>query len=105
MVFTWQSDTAGHYDVTLLQHADGRTVSVLQGKVERRRHMRSVIARNFLTAGDWQVQIQVHTAPGQTGHSSFWLRVRYVERFVDTRYLDTAATTAAWDTRRSSSRA
>jgi hypothetical protein len=98
VVFTWQSDTAGHYDVTLRQQPDGRAVTVLQGRVERQRHMRSVIARNFLTAGDWQVQVQVHTAPGHTGQLSFWLRVRYVERFGDTRYLDTAATTAAWDT-------
>jgi hypothetical protein len=98
VVFTWQSDTAGHYDVNLRQRADGRAVTVLQGKVERGRDMRSVIARNFLTPGDWQVQIQVQAAPGQTGQLSFWLRVRYVERFMDTRYLDTAATTAAWDT-------
>jgi hypothetical protein len=98
VVFTWQSDMAGYYDVTLRQRHNDREVTVLQGKVERGRDMRSVIARHFLAPGDWQVQVQVQAAPGQTGQLSFWLRVRYVERFVDTRYLDATATTAIWDT-------
>ena len=97
VAFTWQSDTAGYYDVTLRRLHDDREVTVLQGKVERGRDMRSVIARNFLTPGDWQVRVQVQAAPGQTAQVSFWLRVQYVERFVDTRYLDATATTALWD--------
>jgi hypothetical protein len=98
VVFTWQSDTAGHYDVILRHRHDNREVTVLQGKVQPGHDMRSVVTRNFLTPGDWQVQVQVHASPGQTGWLSFWLRLRYVERFVDTRYVQAETTTATWDT-------
>ena len=98
VVFTWQSDTAGHYDIILRHRHDHREVTVLQGKVQPGHDMRSVVARNFLTPGDWQVQVQVHASPEQTGWLSFWLRMRYVERFVDTRYVHAETTTATWDT-------
>ena len=96
--FTWRSDMAGLYDVTLRQHHTGRVVTVLQGKVARGKDVRSMIAQNFLTAGDWQVRLQVQPPQGQAGWLSFWLRVQYVDTFADTRYLDAEATTAIWDT-------
>lgn len=98
VAFTWDSDTDGHYDVTLQQESASRRVTVLQGKVQRGREMRSVIARNFLSPGDWQVQIRVASASGHTGQLSFRVQVRYVERFADTRSLQTDETTAVWDT-------
>jgi len=96
--FTWRSDMTGHYDITLRQQHVSRAMTVLQGKVERGKAMRSVIAQHFLAAGDWQVQIQVQPPQGPIGWLSFWLRVRYVDTFADTRYLDADATTAIWDT-------
>lgn len=96
--FTWRSDMAGRYDVTLQQHHDSRVVTVLQGQVERGKAMRSVIPQNFLAPGDWQVRVQVQPPQGPAGWLSFWLHVRYVETFADTRYLDAEATTALWDT-------
>ena len=98
VVFTWHSDMAGRYEVVLSHLHEQRQVTVQQGVVQRKQEVRSVIARNFLTAGGWRVQVQVQPAEGKAGLLSFALRVHYLETFAATRYLDAQDTTADWDT-------
>jgi hypothetical protein len=100
--FSWRSDTAGRYDITLLRRRDQRQITVQQGTVRRHTVVHSTVPGQFLTPpGDWRVRVRVQTdTEAQTGFLAFWLHVQYVERFGDTRYLDPEATTARWDTAR-----
>ncbi|MGQ4809675.1 hypothetical protein NKDENANG_03098 [Candidatus Entotheonellaceae bacterium PAL068K] len=103
VVFTWESDMAGRFEVALQPRHQAREVIAQQGKVTRQETIRSAIARNFLSGGDWRVQVRVYPPQGETGTLSFWLRVQYEETFADTRYHDTettTTTTVSWDTAR-----
>ncbi len=96
LTFSWRSDTNGRYDITL-QHRQHQ-ITVQQGSVQRNEDIRSAIARNFLSPGDWRVQLRVQPETGQPGQVSFMVRVHYQDGFADTRYRNEEATTTAWDT-------
>lgn len=97
VAFSWQSDTAGRYEVVLQNPQQHRGVTVQQGSVSRQREMRTTIGRNFLTTGDWRVELHLQPSDGFAARLSFTLRVQYLETFADTRYLDVDATTAVWE--------
>lgn len=96
--FSWHSDKAGRYAVSLQNPQEQRQVTVQQGMVQRQQEIHIRIAQSFLTPGGWQVQLRVQPAEGQSGFIAFTIQAYHRETFATTRYLNTETTTATWDT-------
>ncbi|MDH3600106.1 MAG: hypothetical protein OEU26_10760, partial [Candidatus Tectomicrobia bacterium] len=98
--FTWQSDQEGRYEVVLQNRDNTWKRTVQQGMVQQNEEVRSTIARNFLSPGDWFVHIRVQPKTGVAGEIVLPVRVHYRETFADTRYLNPETSTSAWDINR-----
>jgi hypothetical protein len=95
---SWHSNIAGRYTVSLHNPQEQRHVTVQQGMVQRQQEMYTKIDQNFLTPGVWQVQLRLQPSEGQAGFIAFTIHADHRETFTTTRYLNTEATTAIWDT-------
>jgi hypothetical protein len=94
----WQSDMDGRHEVLLERPHSTRRLTISQGDIERDTPQETRLPRNFLTPGDWHVHVRVTSVAGQVGTVTFPIHVAFQDTFADTRYRETEATTAVWDT-------